>query len=69
MKRIIISLILTILASTMYSQTNDATSIKLTEELGNGIWKVYYRNVFLGFFDQRNLRHKQQATRLETNLV
>ena len=38
-------------------------------ELGNGIWKVYYRNVFLGFFDQRNLRHKQQSTRLETNLV
>ncbi len=39
------------------------------QELGNGIWKVYYRNVFLGFFDQRNLRHKQQSTRLETNLV
>ncbi len=28
------------------------------EELGNGIWKVYYRNVFLDFFDQRNLRKK-----------
>ncbi|MBQ0734831.1 transposase family protein, partial [Aquimarina celericrescens] len=39
------------------------------QEQGNGIWKVYYRNVFLGFFDQRNLRHKQQSTRLETNLV
>ena len=38
-------------------------------KLRNGIWKVYYRNVFLGFFDQRNLRHKQQSTRLETNLV
>ncbi len=25
------------------------------KEQGNGIWKVYYRNVFLGFFDQRNL--------------
>lgn len=39
------------------------------QEQGNGIWKVFYRNVFLGFFDQRNLRHKQQSTRLETNLV
>ncbi|WP_247672751.1 hypothetical protein [Aquimarina sp. MMG016] len=39
------------------------------QELGNGIWKVYYRNVFLGFFDQRNLRNKQQSTRLEINLV
>ena len=39
------------------------------EDIGNGIWKVFYRNVFLGFFDQRNLRNKQQSTRLETNLV
>ncbi len=39
------------------------------KEHGNGIWKVFYRNVFLGFFDQRNLRKKEQATRLEINLV
>jgi transposase InsO family protein/transposase-like protein len=39
------------------------------EELGNGIWKVFYRNVFLGFFNQNDLRKKQQSTRLETNLV
>ncbi|MDO6471778.1 integrase core domain-containing protein [Maribacter sp. 1_MG-2023] len=39
------------------------------EDIGNGIWKVFYRNVFLGFFDQRNLRNKQESTRLETNLV
>jgi transposase InsO family protein len=39
------------------------------EDIGNGIWKVFYRNVFLGFFDQRNLRNKQQSTRLEINLV
>lgn len=39
------------------------------EDIGNGIWKVFFRNVFLGFFDQRNLRNKQQSTRLETNLV
>lgn len=39
------------------------------EDIGNGIWKVFFRNVFLGFFDQRNLRNKQESTRLETNLV
>ena len=39
------------------------------EELGNGIWRVFYRNVFLGFFDENNLRNKEQAIRLETNLV
>ena len=32
-------------------------------------WKVFYRNVFLGFFNQNDLRKKQQSTRLETNLV
>ncbi len=39
------------------------------EELGNGIWKVYYRNVLLGYFNEKQLRNKQQSTRLETNLV
>jgi len=39
------------------------------QELGNGIWRVIYRNVFLGFFDENNLRNKEQATRLEINLV
>jgi hypothetical protein len=39
------------------------------EDIGNGIWKVFYRNVFLGFYNQRNLKNKQQSTRLETNLV
>lgn len=39
------------------------------EDIGNGIWKVFYRNVFLGFFDEKHLRNKQQSTRLETNLV
>ncbi|MFT7544919.1 MAG: hypothetical protein ACI8YO_001703 [Gammaproteobacteria bacterium] len=39
------------------------------EELGNGIWKAFYRNVFLGFFDEKQLRSKQQTIRLETNLV
>ncbi len=39
------------------------------EDIGNGIWKVFYRNVFLGFFDEKHLRNKQQPTTLETNLV
>ena len=38
-------------------------------ELANGIWRVFYRNVFLGFFDENYLRNKEQATRLEINLV
>jgi hypothetical protein len=39
------------------------------EDSGNGIWKAYYRDVFLGFFDERHLRSKESSTRLETNLV
>jgi hypothetical protein len=39
------------------------------EELGNGIWRVFYRNVFLGFFNENELRNKQKSIRLETNLV
>ena len=39
------------------------------EDLGNGIWKVHYRNVFLGFFNENQLRSKESSTRLETNLV
>ncbi len=39
------------------------------QEMGNGIWRVFYSNVFLGFFDEKYLRNKEQATRLEINLV
>ncbi len=39
------------------------------EDLGNGIWKIFYRNVFLGYFNENELRTKEQSTRLETNLV
>ncbi|MFL1896361.1 hypothetical protein ACJRPK_11715 [Aquimarina sp. 2-A2] len=39
------------------------------DHIGNEIWKVIFSNVFLGFFDERHLRNKQQLTRLETNLV
>jgi transposase InsO family protein len=38
-------------------------------EIGNGIWRVFYRNVFLGYFNENELRTKEQSTRLETNLV
>ena len=39
------------------------------EQLGNAIWKVFYRNVFLGFFNENELRNKEKSIRLETNLV
>lgn len=39
------------------------------EDLGNGIWRVFYRNVFLGFFDDLNIRNKQTSIRLSQNLV
>jgi transposase InsO family protein len=39
------------------------------EEIGNGIWKVFYRNVFLGYFSEKGLRDKNNSTRLSINLV
>ena len=39
------------------------------EEIGNGIWKVFYRDVFLGYFSENDIRVKQKSTRLSTNLV
>lgn len=39
------------------------------EEIGNGIWKVGYRDVFLGYFDEKNIRNKQISIRLSQNLV
>lgn len=38
-------------------------------EIGNGIWRVFYRNVFLGYFNENELRNKDQSVRLATNLV
>ena len=38
-------------------------------EMGNGIWRVFYRNIFLGYFDENELRTKDKSVRLETNLV
>ena len=39
------------------------------EELGNGIWRVYYRNVFLGYFNENDIREKEKSIRLSSNLV
>jgi hypothetical protein len=39
------------------------------EDLGNKIWKVFYRDVFLGYFNENELRNKKKSIRLETNLV
>lgn len=39
------------------------------QDLGNGIWKVFYRNVFLGFFNENNIRDKQVSIRLSQNMV
>lgn len=38
-------------------------------EMGNGIWRVFYRNIFLGYFNENELRTKEKSVRLETNLV
>jgi len=38
-------------------------------EIGDGIWRVFYRNVFLGYFNENELRTKEKSVRLETNLV
>ncbi len=37
------------------------------EDIGNGIWKVFFRNVFLGFFDEKNLRKKETTSNKNRN--
>ena len=44
-------------------------NIGAAEEIANGIWKVFYRDVFLGYFNESELRNKEKSIRLETNLV
>lgn len=39
------------------------------EEQGNGIWKVFYRDVFLGYFNENDIREKHSSTRLSSILV
>lgn len=38
-------------------------------EIGNGIWKVYFRNVLLGYFNQKDITYKEQTTRLSPKIV
>ena len=37
--------------------------------VNNEIWKIFYRDVFLGYFNENELRNKEKSIRLETNLV
>lgn len=39
------------------------------QQMGNGIWKVFFRNVFLGFFAENSIRDKQVSIRLSQNMV
>ncbi|MFD2789213.1 integrase core domain-containing protein [Arenibacter antarcticus] len=39
------------------------------EDQGNGIWRVFYSDVFLGYFNEKNIRDKQVSIRLSQNLV
>ena len=34
------------------------------EEIGNGIWRVYYRNIFLGYFDTKRLNKDKTSLHL-----
>ena len=35
-----------------------------TQEIGNGIWNVYYRNVMLGYFDEKLFNRKEMYLKL-----
>jgi len=35
----------------------------------NEVWKVFYRNVFLGYFNEKDIRDKEKSIRLSPNLV
>jgi transposase InsO family protein len=39
------------------------------EEIGEGVWKVFYRNVFLGYFNEKDIKSKHKSTRLSPILV
>jgi hypothetical protein len=39
------------------------------EELENGIWKVYYRDVVLGYFDESKIESKEQHLKLSKTIV
>lgn len=39
------------------------------EELGNGLWRVFFRKKMLGYFDEKNLRIMDELGRLKRNNV
>ena len=39
------------------------------EEIGNGIWMMYYRDVFLGYFDEKLINRKEQYLKLANKVV
>tara|TARA_R110001583_G_scaffold9203_1_gene43568 strand:- start:166031 stop:166234 length:204 start_codon:yes stop_codon:yes gene_type:complete len=36
------------------------------EDMGKGISKLFFRNLFLGFFDENNIRHKQISIKVKS---
>nr|WP_319573434.1 hypothetical protein [uncultured Draconibacterium sp.] len=38
-------------------------------EIGNDVWKVFFRNVLLGYFNQNDLTYKESSTRLSPKIV
>ncbi len=39
------------------------------EELGEGIWRIYFRQKMLGYFDEKKLRIMDETGRLKRNNV
>ena len=39
------------------------------EEIGEGIYRVYYRRIFLGFFDDTILEKRGQVLKLQSTIV
>ena len=39
------------------------------EEIGNGIWMMYYRHVLLGYFDEKLINRKEQYLKLANKVV
>lgn len=39
------------------------------EELGNGIWRIYFRNKMLGYFSEKELRITDELGRMKRNCV
>ena len=34
------------------------------EEIANDIWKIFYRDVFLGYFNESELRNKEKSIKV-----